>query len=317
MKKLLKWAGVIVGIYVAFVVIFETVYLGYMQPGFEEGGIPMLDIVTTDAAGSLNKRRLARLKSSEGHLYVSAHHWTRGWYHELVANPAVSVEIDGEATDYVAVDVEGEEFEKVAAEFPLPFVVRLLMGFPPTRDIVRLDPTALAVSAHNGSAAVEISEDSFRCIRELTPVRGFYVDNLRGNLEGTLAAANSPTGGVYPEGSVVQLVPGEAMIKRESGFSPPTKDWEFFELAVSPEGTAIGKRGFTEVVNQFGGNCFACHLQARAEWDMICEQDHGCDPIPLTPTMLRALQKTDPRCEQISLTPEETEALKLLSASAS
>ena len=66
MKKLLKWVGSILGIYVVFVVIFETVYLGYMQPSFEEGGIPMLDIVTKDDAGNLNKRRLARFKSSEG-----------------------------------------------------------------------------------------------------------------------------------------------------------------------------------------------------------------------------------------------------------
>ncbi len=140
MKKLLKWAGVIVGVYVVFVVIFETVYLGYLQPSFEEGGIPMLDIVTKDDAGNLNKRRLARFESSEGHLYVSAHHWTRGWYHELMANPEVSAEIDGVAADYVAVTVEGNEFDRVAAEYPLPFVARFLMGFPPTRDIVRLDP---------------------------------------------------------------------------------------------------------------------------------------------------------------------------------
>lgn len=140
MKKLLKWVGVIVGIYAVFVVIFETVYLGYMQPSFEEGGIPMLDIVTKDGAGNLNKRRLARFKSSAGHLYVSAHHWTRGWYHELVANPEVSVEIDGAAGDYVAVIVEGDEFERVAAEYRLPLVTRFLMGFPPSRDIVRLDP---------------------------------------------------------------------------------------------------------------------------------------------------------------------------------
>jgi|TARA_B100000315_G_scaffold260151_1_gene319563 hypothetical protein len=140
MKTLVKSVAGILGIYVVFVVIFETVYLGYMQPSFEEGGIPMLDIIIRDDAGNLNKRRLARFESSEGHLYVSAHHWTRGWYHELVANPEVSVEIDGEATDHVAIIVEGDEFDRVVAEYPLSFVVRFLMGFPPSRDIVRLDP---------------------------------------------------------------------------------------------------------------------------------------------------------------------------------
>jgi len=142
MTKLLKWTGGIVGLYVVFVVIFESVYLGYLQPSFEEGGIPMLDIVTTDDGGNLNKRRLARFQSSSGPMYVSAHHWTRGWYHELVANPKVRIEIDGMIANYVAVVVTGDEFDRIAAEFPLPFLVRFLMGFPPERDIVRLDPVS-------------------------------------------------------------------------------------------------------------------------------------------------------------------------------
>ena len=140
MNKLLKWAGIIVGIYAVFVLIFETVYLGHYQPSFEARGIPMLDIVTKDDADNRNKRRLARFESSEGRLYVSAHHWTRGWYHELAVNPEVSVEIDGAPADYVAVTVEGDEFDRIAAEYPIPFMARFLMGFPPERDIVRLDP---------------------------------------------------------------------------------------------------------------------------------------------------------------------------------
>ena len=140
MNKLLKWTGGIVGLYVVFVVIFESVYLGHLQPSFEEGGIPMLDILTTDESGNVNKRRLARFESSAGSMYVSAHHWTRGWYHELVAHPKVRIEIGGGAADYVAVVVTGDEFDRIAAEFPLRFPVRFLMGFPPDRNIVRLDP---------------------------------------------------------------------------------------------------------------------------------------------------------------------------------
>ncbi|MCP4007051.1 MAG: nitroreductase family deazaflavin-dependent oxidoreductase [bacterium] len=140
MAKGLKWAGGIVGLYVVFVVLFETVYLGHFQPSFEGGGIPMLDIVTTDEAGALHKRRLAWLQSSSGPMYVSAHHWTRGWYHKLVANPNVRIEIEGRTASYVAVVVTGDEFDRIAAEFPLPFLVRFLMGFPLERDLVRLDP---------------------------------------------------------------------------------------------------------------------------------------------------------------------------------
>ena len=159
-----------------------------------------------------------------------------------------------------------------------------------------------------------IDENTFQCIRDMTPVRGFYVDNLHGEaaLEDTLNVARSETGGVYPPGSVVQLVPTEVMVKREAGFDPATKDWEFFELDVSPEGSAIRARGTTDVVNRFGGNCLDCHAKARPEWDLICEQTHGCDPIPLTPVMVRAIQKTDPRCEPVELTEEETQMLKAL-----
>ncbi len=157
-----------------------------------------------------------------------------------------------------------------------------------------------------------ITADSFDCIRDMTPVRGFYVDNLNGDLEATVAVANSEQGGRYPEGSVIQLVPTEVMVKREAGFSPATNDWEFFELKVSPEGSEITTRGFANVVNRFGGNCFGCHIQAEAKWDLICEQNHGCAPIPLTPTMSRAIQKTDPRCEPTTLIDDEKAALKAL-----
>jgi hypothetical protein len=36
--------------------------------------------------------------------------------------------------------VEGEEFERVAAEHPLPLPALFLMEFPSPRDILRLDP---------------------------------------------------------------------------------------------------------------------------------------------------------------------------------
>lgn len=143
---------------------------------------------------------------------------------------------------------------------------------------------------------VNVEADSFRCIRDMTPVRHFFVDNLLGDVDKTVAAANAPKGAPYPTGSVVQLVPGEAMVKREPGFSPVTNDWEFFELGVSEDGTAIGKRGFAEVNNQFGKNCFACHVPARDPWDFICESDHGCEAIPIDHKMTGAIQRSDPRC---------------------
>jgi len=149
--------------------------------------------------------------------------------------------------------------------------------------------------------SVNIDDNSFQCIRKMTPVRHFYVDNLLGNLEGTLAAANAPEGQTYPAGSVVQLVPTEVMVKREAGVSPATGDWEFFELNVDDKGTKIGKRGFVDVINRFGGNCFGCHAPAREKFDFICESGHGCDPIPINHKMTGALQRSDPRCGEDAL----------------
>jgi hypothetical protein len=86
------------------------------------------------------------------------------------------------------------------------------------------------------------------------------------------------------------------MIKQQKGFNPTTRDWEFFAIDVSKDGSKIYQRGFENVNNRFGLNCFACHQQARKEFDLVCELDHGCAPIPITRPMIRALQKTDPRC---------------------
>ncbi len=60
-----------------------------------------------------------------------------------------------------------------------------------------------------------------------------------------------------------------------------------------------------------GMNCFACHAQAKAEFDLICVQDHGCDPIPVTRALSGALQRTDPRCKnQQPVSAEDAQPLK-------
>ena len=145
--------------------------------------------------------------------------------------------------------------------------------------------------------SLSITEKSFRCMTEMTHIGHFYVDNLAGDLKDTVQVAESTSGGVYPVGSVLQLVPTEVMVKREKGYNVATRDWEFFELDVSPAGSTIRTRGFVSVVNRFGGNCFACHVRARPEFDLVCSTTHGCDPIPVTIAMSGALQRTDPRCK--------------------
>ena len=153
--KVFKWLGIVAVVYVGFVVLFESVFLGMYQPSFEapEGcsnadgqktlrrdcGIPMIVITTTNDKGITNSRMVARFVTNEK-LYVSAHHWTRGWHKAALKNPNVQGEIQGNIKDYIAVPVEGEEFKRVAAEHPLPLGVKFMMGFPPPRQILRLDP---------------------------------------------------------------------------------------------------------------------------------------------------------------------------------
>lgn len=165
------------------------------------------------------------------------------------------------------------------------------------RPAITLGVALLSGIAAADSSTISIDATSFPCISQLTAVRGFFVGNLRGNLDATLKVARSPTGGLYPPGSFVQLIPTEVMVKQTSGTSPKTRDWEFLEIAVDKSGSRIVKRGFADMVGSDGGNCFGCHSLARPEWDTICESNHGCAPIPETPAMIGALQRTDPRCK--------------------
>ena len=172
---------------------------------------------------------------------------------------------------------------------------------------------ASALAADNTTEhQVTVDDSSFKCITDMIPIRHFYVDNLLGNVGGTVAVATAGKGD-YPDGSVLQLMPNEVMIKHAKGFNPETHDWEFFYIDVDKDGSKIFARGFSEVNNRLGMNCFACHSQARPEFDFVCEQDHGCPPIPITLAMFGALQRTDPRCKNKGpVSPEDAQALKEL-----
>jgi len=158
------------------------------------------------------------------------------------------------------------------------------------------EPAPAPAPESSPPVALSVDAGAFRCLDDMTRVRHFFVDNLLGDLDATVAVARSTSGGVYPPGSVVQLVPTEVMVKHRPGYNAATRDWEFFELDVSAEGSSIRNRGFVDVVNRFGGNCFGCHIKAEPRFDLICELDHGCDPIPVTREQIAAVQDADPRC---------------------
>ncbi len=162
-------------------------------------------------------------------------------------------------------------------------------------------PTTGGTSEGSGTTGaaedIDMQPGDFTCILEWDKVRKFRITNMLGHKDETLAVAADPGNGPYPVGTVIQLIPNEAMVKRAPGFAPDNSDWEFFALETSADGTTIMARGTKDVINGFGGNCFGCHAQAEAKWDRVCEEGHGCDPLPLTPDQIDKVQMGDPRCK--------------------
>jgi len=145
---------------------------------------------------------------------------------------------------------------------------------------------------------LNMTDADFECILNWTKVATYYITNKRGYEAEALSVAASPTGGTFPPGTIIQLFPSEAMVKRAPGWNPVTNDWEFFFLVVDDTGTQIWTRGAEETKNRFGGNCFDCHRKAEPQWDLICQENHGCDPLPdfVSDAFIEALQQADPRC---------------------
>lgn len=133
--KALKIIGIVVLVYVAIVVAFESL-IGYFQPKGEGTVV----ITTFDAEGEGHDRVLSGLDSG-GMFYVAVNHWPRAWYRRALQNPTVRVARNGETRSYLAVPVDDDEHERINAEHPIPIVVSFLMGFAP-RQFLRLDPVA-------------------------------------------------------------------------------------------------------------------------------------------------------------------------------
>jgi hypothetical protein len=126
-------------VYAGIVVAFETL-IGTLQPANEA----TIVITTVEPDGTTYNRVVSRLES-DGQLYVAANHWPRAWFERALANPDVKATVDGTTSEFRAVPVTGAEFDRVNTEHSLPFVFRVLTGFPP-RLLLRLDPRPPAVS---------------------------------------------------------------------------------------------------------------------------------------------------------------------------
>ena len=62
----------------------------------------------------------------------------RGWHRRALENPEIEVTRNGVRLPYRAIAVSGAEREGIVRDYPLPWAIRFLTGFPP-RLFLRLD----------------------------------------------------------------------------------------------------------------------------------------------------------------------------------
>ncbi len=139
------------------------------------------------------------------------------------------------------------------------------------------------------------TEADFDCLTEWRGVRGFYLTNTLGREELAVQVAEAGFVDDLPPGTIIQLVPQEAMAKLLPGTNPETGDWEFFKLTTDATGTTIVERGGAEVSNP-AGSCLGCHAGA-ADRDLICEDTGLCANAAVPREIVDALVAGDPRCD--------------------
>ena len=144
---------------------------------------------------------------------------------------------------------------------------------------------------------IAVSERTFGCILDWPQVRNTRIkhsdpEQLK---EAMRIFRDSLPDREYPVGTILQLVPFEAMVKHPREKFPKTNGWEFFALDVSGAGTKIRDRGDNVVNRSQGVTCLSCH-QPAARFDFVCEKGHGCAPIPFDDQKIAELQRADARC---------------------
>jgi hypothetical protein len=145
---------------------------------------------------------------------------------------------------------------------------------------------------------LNVSEESFGCILDMPKVRNtrFKHADPAKLKEAMRIFRDSVPDKEYPVGTILQLVPFEAMVKHPHEKFPKSNGWEFFALEVSEAGTKIIDRGDEKVLNiLLKAPCLSCH-QPAAKFDFVCEKGHGCAPLSIDDQQIADLQKADLRC---------------------
>ena len=143
---------------------------------------------------------------------------------------------------------------------------------------------------------ITVSEQTFGCILDWPKVRNthFKHSDPEKLKEAPRIFRDSVPDKQYPVGTILQLVPFEAMVKHPREKFPKTNGWEFFFLDVSTEGTKIKDRGESVVNLSQRVTCLSCH-QPAARFEFVCEKGHSCAPIPFDDQKIAEIQQADLR----------------------
>jgi hypothetical protein len=164
-------------------------------------------------------------------------------------------------------------------------------------------PLVLAiVSPGPVSAGPPAKAEDFQCILNGVKAEGknFYIFH-RNKKRLRRAVRMTSTGKIpkagYPVGTIIQLFPQEAMIKRRRRFNRDGHGWEFVQLKVTQDGqTEVMASGRGEVANALG-SCQGCHVQLAPDHDLVCEFVVGTSGLLLTDEQVQRIQAADPRCK--------------------
>ena len=148
---------------------------------------------------------------------------------------------------------------------------------------------------------VAVNSD-FVCIDNMPRIGRYSVRNINGlqtEAEAVAATRNlgdpMPDGVDFPIGTIIQVIPKEAMVKRAAGYDPANNDWEYFKLKLTSSGTTVTARG-TDGIRNIAGECLDCHGLAK-EYESICT-DNPLDlcPLDFTIEQIDNARSNDPRC---------------------
>ena len=109
---------------------------------------------------------------------------------------------------------------------------------------------------------IVVSEQTFSCILDWPKVRNTHIknDDPEKLKEAIRIFRDSVPNTEYPVGTILQLIPSEAMIKHPRGTFAKTNDWEFFSLDLSATGTKISERGDNVINHLQGVTCLILKL---------------------------------------------------------